>query len=431
MYVQLQLTHGSVSLGADSTTPDALDFSTGPGAVGLGRIIWQGQSAGAPGTLSNPTGLNHLDLTDGGANTGIELTVGADHAATAVLTIYTDANDWSTATVAIAQNSDGTATQTVFVPFSSFAAGNGASGGATFTNVGAVQLDISGPAATDAQVTGIGAAGPTVLTQNFTNAAEADLAITKTGSPNPVDAGKPLVYTLTVVNNGPSTGTGVAVTDTLPAGVAYASSTASQGSASDSGNVVTVNMGTLADGATATVTITVDVASTTVGSITNTATVSSTSVDPVSSNNTATCTTTVNQQQHPTNVPTLTIVKTASAPTVSVGGTLVYTLTVGYTGDVTDTGVSVSDTLPTGETFASSVTTSQGTASVVGNQITVSLGSMANGGFATITIPVRITSSVSSVTNTAIATDALQDRVQSTVTTPVLSSPSKRMFLGR
>ena len=47
MFVQLTSAHGSVSLGADSTTPDALDFSTGPGAVGIGQITWQGQATGA------------------------------------------------------------------------------------------------------------------------------------------------------------------------------------------------------------------------------------------------------------------------------------------------------------------------------------------------------------------------------------------------
>ncbi len=149
MYVQLQSTHGAVSLGADSTTPDALDFSTGPGAIGLGQIIWQGQTADSAGTPNNPTGLNHLDLTDGGANTGIELSFGADHAATFTLTIYTNANDWLTATVNMtaSEAGDGTATQEVFVPFSAFASGS--SGGATVSNVGAIQLAVTGPGATD------------------------------------------------------------------------------------------------------------------------------------------------------------------------------------------------------------------------------------------------------------------------------------------
>ncbi len=259
--------------------------------------------------------------------------------------------------------------------------------------------------------------------------AEANLTIAKTGSPNPVDAGKPLQYTVTVGDTGPSDASDVVVTDTLPAGVVYASSTLP---ASVSGGVVTVDLGTLTAGApAASFVITVDVDSTTVGSITNNATATSTDAPSVS----ASCTTTVNQPIHPSGWQ-LTILKQASVSTVSVGGTLIYTLTVTYNdhGDTThadDTGVTVSDALPTGETLASSVSSSQGTASVVGNQITVNLGTIASGGSATITVPVRITSSVSSVTNTAIATDNLEDQVQSSVTTQVLSSPSKRMFLGR
>ena len=130
MFVQLTSVHGSVTLGADTTTPDALDFSTGPGAVGLGQVTWQGQATGsyatAPGPMRNVTGLNHLDLTSSGAATGIELTVGADRAATGTLKIYTDANDWSSTTINIPNTGDGTATQEVYVPFANFTSGAGA-----------------------------------------------------------------------------------------------------------------------------------------------------------------------------------------------------------------------------------------------------------------------------------------------------------------
>src|SRR3990172_2142212 len=47
----------------------------------------------------------------------------------------------------------------------------------------------------------------------------ADLSITKTDSPDPVVAGAPLTYTLSVRNAGPSDATTVTVTDTLPGGV--------------------------------------------------------------------------------------------------------------------------------------------------------------------------------------------------------------------
>ena len=47
---------------------------------------------------------------------------------------------------------------------------------------------------------------------------EADLAITKTADPDPVEAGADLTYTLTVTNNGPNpaAGAGVEVIDDLP-----------------------------------------------------------------------------------------------------------------------------------------------------------------------------------------------------------------------
>ena len=75
-----------------------------------------------------------------------------------------------------------------------------------------------------------------------------------------------LTYTLTASNSGPSDATGVLITDTLPAGLTYDSS--SQGSLAS--GTLTVNVGDLAPGVTDTVTIVVTVASGT-GSITNTA----------------------------------------------------------------------------------------------------------------------------------------------------------------
>ena len=114
--------------------------------------------------------------------------------------------------------------------------------------------------------------------------AEADLAITKTGSPSKLKAGEPLTYTLEVTNAGPRETSGVTVRDPLPDGVTFQQASASQGSCEESDGVVTCDLGTLGDGASATVTIDVT-APPRPGAITNTASVTGHLVDPDSSNN--------------------------------------------------------------------------------------------------------------------------------------------------
>ena len=71
----------------------------------------------------------------------------------------------------------------------------------------------------------------------------ADLAVTKTDSPDPVAVGQQLTYTVGVSNAGPSSATGITVTDTLPAGVTFNSATPSQGSCSQSAGTVTCSLG--------------------------------------------------------------------------------------------------------------------------------------------------------------------------------------------
>jgi uncharacterized repeat protein (TIGR01451 family) len=118
------------------------------------------------------------------------------------------------------------------------------------------------------------------------NANSADMAIVKTGTPNPVTEGTPLTYTLAVTNNGPASATNVTVTDTLPSVVTYLSSTTTQGSCSEAGGTVTCLLGTMANAATATITIlTLPNAP---GVVSNTATVSADQTDPNLTNNTST-----------------------------------------------------------------------------------------------------------------------------------------------
>ena len=101
-------THGSVAMGANTDIPGMLDFSSGSASNGLFEIVWDGP--GSDAQHLNPNGLNNVDLTAGNTSTGIELALGADHnGGTAVLTIYSDATDWSSATISIPNTDDGTA----------------------------------------------------------------------------------------------------------------------------------------------------------------------------------------------------------------------------------------------------------------------------------------------------------------------------------
>lgn len=85
----------------------------------------------------------------------------------------------------------------------------------------------------------------------------ADLTIAKSDSPDPIIVNQQLTYTLTVSNTGPDTATNVVVTDTLPAGAAFGSATAEQGSCGEAAGVVTCNLGNIADGDSVIVTIVV------------------------------------------------------------------------------------------------------------------------------------------------------------------------------
>lgn len=113
---------------------------------------------------------------------------------------------------------------------------------------------------------------------------EADLAITKTDSPDPVVSGNNLTYTITVKNNGPGDATGVVLTDRLsPQGELF-DVESPQGSCSGVA-VVTCQLGALASGSEATVQIVATPAES--GEIRNAVEVAANESDPDLSDNTA------------------------------------------------------------------------------------------------------------------------------------------------
>ncbi|HEV7764079.1 MAG TPA: DUF11 domain-containing protein [Thermoanaerobaculia bacterium] len=156
-------------------------------------------------------------------------------------------------------------------------------------------LTINGPAtsanvANTAIVTSAneGAAGNESSTANTLVSGGADLTITKTGPPS-VPTGGQINYTITVDNGGPDSATNVVATDILPAGVTFVSATPSQGSCSGT-TTVTCTLGTIANGASATIVLTVNVTAPEGSSIVNTATVDSDETDPTPTDATDTAT---------------------------------------------------------------------------------------------------------------------------------------------
>jgi uncharacterized repeat protein (TIGR01451 family) len=120
----------------------------------------------------------------------------------------------------------------------------------------------------------------------------ADLALAHADSPDPVDLGSLLVYTLTVTNNGPSAATGVVLTDVLPAEMEFDAVTPSQGVCGFDRptRTLTCNLGDVLPGP-ATVTLTVRASA--LGTFTASASVVRSEPDPDAGNDTAAATTTV------------------------------------------------------------------------------------------------------------------------------------------
>lgn len=178
----------------------------------------------------------------------------------------------------------------------------------------------------------------------------ADLSITKSDSPDPVDVGSNLTYTVVVRNAGPDSAATVNVRDELPAGVELVSATPSQGTCSGS---VTCELGALAADGSAQIGIVVRPGA--AGTITNVATVSSATRDPSTTNNRASEDTTVRQPPGPEPTPEadLAVTLTDAPDPVVAGERLTYRAVVTNNGPDSATGVELLDTLPAGVKFVS------------------------------------------------------------------------------
>jgi uncharacterized repeat protein (TIGR01451 family) len=223
----------------------------------------------------------------------------------------------------------------------------------------------------------------------------ANLAIVKTG-PASVYLGDSFSYTLTVSNGGPTAASNVTVTDTLPVETVFQSATPSQGSCSGT-TTVTCDLGSIASGGSASITIGVQAMA--LGTASNTASVAATEPDPDLANNSSTVSTTVMQ----INTADVSITKSGSPASVAVGANVTYTVTVTNGGPDTADGVTVTDVVPAGMTLVSATST-LGTCS--GTLIvTCTPGSMAHAATATITIVATVNAAGTKSNTATVALD--------------------------
>jgi uncharacterized repeat protein (TIGR01451 family) len=216
---------------------------------------------------------------------------------------------------------------------------------------------------------------------------QADLSLTKSIDDATPDVGSDVVFTIVISNSGPSAATGVTVSDTLPSGYTYVGSSASAGSYNGS-SLWTV--GNLANGASATLRITATVNAS--GVYTNYAQVAtSNEFDPDSTPGDNSTTQDDDDSVTPAPVPVadLELDKAIDDTTPDVGSDVVFTVVISNSGPSAATGVTVSDTLPSGYTYVGS---SASAGSYNGSSLWT-VGNLANGASASLTITATVNAS--------------------------------------
>src|SRR5262249_43882770 len=151
----------------------------------------------------------------------------------------------------------------------------------------------------------------------------------------------------------------------LPPGVGFVSATASRGGCTNDNGVVTCDLGTLANGDAATISL--EVAPTLGGSLTNVFVLSGNQLDLNPADNTVAVVTTVIP------VADLDLTLTPGAATALLGQPVAYTITVTNHGPNVASGIQLTNPYPAGMTFLSAAA-SQGSCGNAGGILSCALG---------------------------------------------------------
>ncbi len=186
----------------------------------------------------------------------------------------------------------------------------------------------------------------------------ADLAVTLT-APAAGATGSAETYKVSVTNNGPNAATGTTLAVVLDPSLIINSVTPSQGTCTTA-NTFTCDLGGLANGGSATVTV--SATPTSAGTLASTVTVTSSSYDPASTNNQATGSTTVTGSGYSA-VPVI----ASLSPNLVQAGSTAFTLTVNGSGFNSGSTVSIGGTAMATTVVSSTQLTAAVTATAIAN----------------------------------------------------------------
>ncbi|MDQ1752831.1 MAG: hypothetical protein QOE71_3887 [Pseudonocardiales bacterium] len=284
---------------------------------------------------------------------------------------------------------------------------------ATFTIIGDLAPDFTGvlvnPVTAGSETFDPDLANNTA-TSSTPSAPAADLAasISKT-TPNPAVAGKPVSWSVSVTNAGPSTAVNPSITNSLPVGVSGIA-VGSPGPAGWTCTVTTHQVAcqalSLAAGATATFSISADLAGDFSGAVVASAGITSDTPDPVPADNSASSSTPSSAAAD------LLAVKSVATPEPArPGQAVIWTVTVTNDGPSTAVAPTLKDAVTDGVSGVLATTTATGwTCAVVGQNVTCTAAAMSAGTSITATITGTLSATFTgALVNTATVTSTTAD----------------------
>jgi len=237
----------------------------------------------------------------------------------------------------------------------------------------------------------------------FVTGQNSDLRIIKEASAATAVPLTPLVYTLTVYNEGPDLASGVTVTDTLPAGLTGVTANGADWSCQMPAGLVVCTLGPDLSVGAAPELVLHGTAPAVSGILTNTAVVQSPNFDVDRSQNQDIAVTAINSL-----AADLQLTKTAVPADVLVGEALTYTLAVTNAGPDAAEIITLTDTLPDGVPYLGHTAVGW-TCQEASGVVTCQTAALTAGASTTITLQTLAPTTAGTITNTAVISAATAD----------------------